>query len=121
MKKHFLYALMVFSGVALSARAQIGGLVNQVEDNQTRNELNRSASQAGGTNAVPDLYEGESGDVGPQSVVQRQARHTLFEAEADAQFFYTDNILLTKQRKQGTGVLLSTAQFALAPTPYAVG
>jgi hypothetical protein len=121
MKRYFLFVLIAASGAALNARAQIGGLVNQVENTRTRNELNESAGQVGASNAVPQLYEGESSDVGPQSVLQSRPRRTLFQAEADEQFFYTDNVLLTETRKQGTGVLLSTAQFALAPTPFAVG
>ena len=118
MKKTLLYSLVIAS-CALSANAQIGGLVNQVENTQTRNELTQSAQkQAGQGDTVPQLYEGESGDVGPQSVVQAPPRHTLFATEADAQFFYTDNMFLTQNGKQSTGVLLSTAQFALAPTPF---
>jgi hypothetical protein len=118
MQKTLLY-LAIMCGAAASASAQIGGLVNQVQNTQTRDELNQSAEkQAGGGDTVPQLYEGESSDVGPQSVVLSRPRRTLFAAEADVQFFYTDNMLLTERQKQDTGVLLSTAQFALAPTPY---
>lgn len=118
MQKTLLYSLVIAS-CALSASAQIGGIVNQVENTQTRNELNQSAQkQAGESDTVPQLYEGESSDVGPQSVVQTKPRRTLFAAEADVQFFYTDNMFLTERQKQSTGVLLSTAQFALAPTPF---
>jgi hypothetical protein len=121
MKKILLYALVIASGAAASAYAQIGGIVNQVDTTQTRAQLNQSAEAQAATNGVPQLYEGESSDLGPQSVVQARPRHTLFSAEADAQFFYTDNILQTDRRAQSTGVLLSTAQFALTPTPYAAG
>jgi hypothetical protein len=122
MKKHFLPAIITAIFAAVSVRAQIGGIVNQVGDAQTREQLNRTA-QAGlsESNSVPQLYEGETSDVGPQSVVQTKARHTLFEAYADAQFFYSDNVFLTEKRKVDTGVLVSTVEFALAPTPYAVG
>jgi hypothetical protein len=120
MKKILLYASVLVSGVTVNVRAQIGGLVNQVDNSRTRAGLNQSA-EAMATNAVPQLYEGEASDVGPQSVVQARPRHTLFAAEADAQYFYTDNVLQVDKRGQGTGVLLSTAQFALAPTPFALG
>jgi hypothetical protein len=122
MKKFLFHSMVVAMLATGSARAQIGGMVNQVGDAQTREQLNRNA-QAGlsESNSVPQLYEGETSDVGPQSVVQAKARHTLFEAYADAQFFYTDNVLLTERRKADTDVLVSTVEFALAPTPYAVG
>ncbi|HEX4265296.1 MAG TPA: hypothetical protein VH597_13245 [Verrucomicrobiae bacterium] len=120
MKKILFYALAIVSGAAVSARAQIGGLVNQVDNSRTRAGLNQSA-EAMATNAVPDLYDGESSDVGPQSVVQARQRRTLFAAQADEQFFYTDNVLQVEKRTQSTGVLLSTAQFALTPGPFALG
>jgi hypothetical protein len=120
MKKTLLYALVI-AGAAISVRAQIGGIVNQVDNTRTRADLTQSAQAQVASNSVPDLYEGESSDVGPQSVVQARPRRTLFRAEADEQFFYTDNVLLTQSRQQGTGVLLSTAQFSLAPTPFTLG
>ena len=119
--KKYLFVLLA-SGVALSAGAQIGGLVNQVENNQTRTELNRSAAELAGSNSVPELYEGESSDIGPQSVVQPVARRTYIRASADEQFYYTDNVLLSQARnKISTGVLLSTGEFAIAPTQLTLG
>ena len=122
MKKFLSHFAIIASLAALSVRAQIGGIVNQVGDTQNRDQLSQAAqADLGGTNSVPELYEGEASDVGPQSVLQPKARHTLFEARADMQFFYTDNVLLTEQRKLDTQVLISTVEAALAPTPYAVG
>lgn len=119
--KKYLYVLLV-SGLALSVRAQIGGLVNQVENSQTRTEINRSAAGLAGTNGVPELYEGESSDIGPQSVVESAPRRTYIRASADEQFFYSDNVLLgSGSNKKSTGVLLSTAQFAIAPTQLTLG
>ena len=102
MQKTLLYSLVIAS-CALRASAQIGGLVNQVENTQTRNELNQAAQkQAGEGETVPQLYEGESSDVGPQSVVQARPRRTLFAAEADVQFFYTDNMFLAQNQKRAS-------------------
>lgn len=118
--KKYLFVLLV-SSVALGASAQIGGLVNQVENSQTRTELNRSAAEVG-TNAVPELYDGESSDIGPQTVIEPVARRTYIRASADEQFYYTDNVLLSGHRnKLSTGVLLSTAQAAIAPTQLTLG
>ena len=84
--------------------------------------MNRTAQAAlTESNSVPALYEGESSDVGPQSIVQARKRRTLFEAYADVQYFYTDNVLLTERNPLDTWVLASTVQAAFAPTPYAVG
>ena len=119
MKKNLFSALVIAGCAALSVRAQIGGMINQVDSTQTREQLNQAAQQQlTESNAVPPLYEGESSDLGPQSVVQPMPRHTLFEARADEQLFYSDNVLLTEKNKINSAVLLSTAEFALAPTPY---
>lgn len=112
-------AVIIASGVALSARAQVGGMTTQSESANTRAQLNQSAEMAG-TNSVPQLYEGEETDVGPQSVVA-QERQTTFQAKVDEQLLYTDNVLLAPHHKIQSGVLISTAQFALAPTPIPAG
>ena len=116
-----LACVLILAG-AMSVRAQIGGMVNQSENANTREQLNQTAeSQMNGSNSVPQLYEGETSDVGPQSVVEPRVRHTLFQAKVDEQLLYTDNVFLTDQNKINSGVLISTAQFALAPTPYRLG
>jgi hypothetical protein len=117
-----LWLAVFVASTAVSARAQIGGAVSQMENSNTRQQLNQTAeSQLAGTNSVPQLYEGEASDVGPQSVVTPTVRHTLFQARADIQLLYTDNAFLTANNKIDTGVLISTAEFALAPTPYPLG
>jgi hypothetical protein len=120
MKKTLLLT-MVIAGIGVAnTRAQLGaGAMEQVDASQNRNQLNRTARAAlTESNSVPELYDGEEGDVGPQSVVQPGERRKLFEAYADVQYFYTDNTLLTERRKIDTGVLASTVQAALAPTAY---
>jgi hypothetical protein len=120
--KRALWLALAVAGAALQVKAQVGSAVNQVANSNTREQLNQAAeSKLTATNSVPQLYEGETSDVGPQSVVTPSVRHTLFQASADVQLFYTDNALLTGSHKIDTGVLLSKAQFALAPTPYPLG
>lgn len=117
-----LWLALIMASAAVSARAQIGGAVNQVDNSNTRQQLNETAeSQLTRSNSVPQLYEGETSDVGPQSVVTPTVRRTLFQARADVQLLYTDNALLTANHKIDSGVLISTAEFALAPTPYPLG
>jgi hypothetical protein len=118
MKKFLFLASVIVGCSAATAYAQIGAM-NQVDASQNRGQLNRTAKAAlAESNSVPQLYEGETGDVGPQSVVQARERHQFFEAYADVQYFYTDNILLKERPKTDTGVLVSTVQAALAPTAY---
>jgi len=111
-------AYCVLFSIARS-NAQTPGAIEQVESVQQRRQLDSAAnSQQEGENA-PELFPGESSDVGPQSVLRFKPRKTWFEAFADVQYFYTDNMFLTENNEQSSDVLVSSAQFALAPTPPA--
>ena len=112
-----------FSGLCLTlslgiARAQMPNASRQVDAVQQRRQLESASSLSAGTNTVPEFYDGETGDVGPQSVLQFKHRRTYFEASADEQYFFSDNVFLANQGKQGADVLVSTVSAALAPSPY---
>ena len=107
--------LLLAAGIV---RAQIPNASQQVDSVHLRRQLETSASLLARSNAAPEFYEGETGDVGPQSVVQYKRNRTFFEASADEQYFFTDNMFLANQGKQHADVLISTVQAALAPTPY---
>ena len=113
----FLAAAAVFF-TALNTSAQMPNASQQVDSLQQRRQLEQAAQLMIATNAVPELYAGESGDVGPQSVLQVKPRRTYIQAFADMQYFYTDNMFLANQNKQGADVLVSTVSAAIAPTPY---
>lgn len=117
LKKYFLTAALGLVA-SVSAFAQMPNASQQVDSLQQRRQLEQSAQMMIASNAVPELYSGESSDVGPQSVLQTKTRRTYFQAFADAQYFYTDNMFLANQKKQGADVLVSTVQAALAPTAY---
>ena len=104
--------------VAGSVRAQVSGAIQQVDASQQRRQLEQTAKPTADGDTAPELYSGESSDVGPQSVLRMKPRKTLFEAMADVQYFYTDNMFLATDHKVSADVLVSTAQFAFAPTPY---
>lgn len=106
---------------AAVASAQMPNASQQVDLIQQRRELEKTAQLMLATNGVPELYAGESADVGPQSVLQIKPRRTWIEAYADAQYFYSDNIFLANDHRTGSDVLVSTVQAALAPSPYEVG
>lgn len=112
-----------FSGFCLAlalggALAQIPNASQQVDSVQQRRQLESASSLLSRTNAVPEFYEGETGDIGPQSVLQFKHRRTYIEASADEQYFFSDNVFLADHGKQGADVLVSAVQAALAPTPY---
>jgi hypothetical protein len=110
-------ALLLLAGGA--AFAQMPNASQQVENVQQQRQMEQSLPA--GTNAAPELFPGETSDVGPQSVLQVKPRRTWLEASADAQYFYTDNMFLADRNRQGSDVLVSTVQAAFAPTPFYVG
>ena len=100
------------------ASAQNSSALQQMDAVQQRERLSRAAKSSENEVPAPELYRGETNDVGPQSILQFKPRKTYFEAIADAQYFFTDNMFLNQHDKQHADVLVSTAQFALAPTAY---
>lgn len=122
MKK--LTILLLGAGFALwlnESWAQVPAAVQQSESMQQRRELEQAAQAAESGEVAPDLFAGESRDVGPQTILKFKPRKAYFEAMADVQYFYTDNMFLAANDQQSADVLVSTVQFALAPTPYGLG
>ena len=116
MNTRILFSLSAVTLLAATASAQTPGAIENVDALQHQRSLAQSAT--GGDESAPELYAGESGDVGPQSVLRVKPRRSWFEAMVDAQFFYTDNMFLSQNNAIDTGVLVSTAQVAVAPTAY---
>ena len=119
--KHFPRVIAVFATTVVlgHAQAQTPGAIDQVDSVQKRRALERPAEMTfKDGDSAPELYPGEASDVGPQSVLRIKPRRKWFDAQADVQYFWTDNMFLTRNNKQDADVLVSTAQFALAPTPF---
>jgi hypothetical protein len=110
-------SIAIAAMLADSAWAQTPGALDQTDKVQQQRERSQTVT-AGDGEAAPELFSGESSDVGPQSVLRVKPRRTWFEAQADVQYFYTDNMFLTENNEVDTAVLLSTVQFAVAPTPF---
>jgi hypothetical protein len=116
------FATGVLLTLALGAAlAQTPNASQQVDNAQHLRQLQSFTGLPESTNAVPEFYEGETSDIGPQSVLQVKRQRTYVQAFADEQFFYTDNAFLANQGKQSASVLISTVEAALAPSPYEVG
>ena len=96
---------------AQSALAQNPAASQTVDAMQQRRQFEPAADN-GQTNA-PELYSGETSDIGPQSVVRIKSPRWHFEAVADEEIFYTDNMFLSDQQEQSVDVAVSTIQVAL--------
>jgi hypothetical protein len=112
------FGLMVGPAAAL---AQFPNASQQVEAVQQRRQMEPLASLSAATNAAPELYAGEASDVGPQSVLQPKPHGDVFWAAADVQYFYTDNMFLTRNQRQGADVMVDTVQASVEPAPCELG
>jgi len=119
-QKAFFAGASLILGAA-SATAQLSTASQQADTVQQQQQLEQSAGLGAATNSVPELYAGESSDVGPQSVLQLKPHRTIFTASADMQYFHTDNLLLTQNNRQGADVLVSTVDAVLTPVTAKLG
>ena len=117
MKKQILLLTVGLSLVGPALHAQMAGANLQADSMQQRRQLTETALALRGTNSVPELFGGESDDVGPQSVLLARPRRVHWEAFADAQYFHTDNAFLADKNRQHADVLVSTAQADLSLGP----
>ncbi|MDD5262382.1 MAG: hypothetical protein PHD76_11110 [Methylacidiphilales bacterium] len=124
--KHSFLGLVFFCAAAGLLQAQNQSAIQQYQNTQQQQEqFNKiDATQKGEKDkeAAPELYPGENKDVGPQLLVRAVPRRQWIEATADSQYYYTSNVFLAKETAPGsrsdTGVMVSTAQVALAPDPF---
>src|ERR1017187_1841412 len=80
--KHLTFILFGTCVVLASGpvRAQVSGAIQQTDAAQQRRQLEQTAKPYTDGESAPELYSGESSDVGPQSVLRIKPRKTLFEA-----------------------------------------
>ena len=113
----------IFTLIAAAAlQAQVNPGVAQADHNQTQRDTEKVLRAAQPGQALPPLYEDESADVGPQSVL-RAIKQPWFRGTLDAQSFYTDNMFYQNKDEQSAGVAVTSleAAFMTRPciTPYA--
>ncbi len=70
---------------------------------------------------VPQLYPGESEDLGSQMLLRQKPVKNYFEASADTQFSYTSNALLDSSGAKDTGISATTLSLAFAPDAVDLG
>ncbi|MFN7137706.1 MAG: hypothetical protein ACK4UN_00025 [Limisphaerales bacterium] len=89
--------------------------VQQLEQFQRRQEITAPPMSLAPGQAVPELYPGESEDIGPQRILQLKPRRTYFEALVDSQFYWSDNVTLAGDNEQDSTIFVNTIQAAFAP------
>lgn len=109
------------SGSLLSLRAQPAA-VQQLQNNQLSRELQTlPPGLTAGTNA-PDLYTGESTDVGPQRILRLAPKRTYFDVLLDSQVYYSDNANYAGNRNAvGSAMFVNTIQASFAPPAIDIG
>jgi hypothetical protein len=103
---------------AQSALCQNPAASQTVDTMQQRRQI-ESAGGMSQTNA-PELYSGETSDIGPQSVLKMNVPHWHLEAVADEEMFYTDNMFLDGHLRESADVNVSTIQAALVAPEHKV-
>jgi hypothetical protein len=119
-RKTIAASLMISASAA--AWAQSPAALDQLNTTQQHRDLDQAGESLYDKDSLaPELYPHEADDIGPQSVLSTKSPRTLFEGVADVQYYYSDNAFLDHNVRLPAGVLVSSAQFSLAPTPYPLG
>lgn len=113
--KRILLSLFVLAAVA-TLQAQNNPAVSQADATRLQRTTDKTLSDAKPGDAVPTLYEEESEDVGPQSIL-RKKKHQWFRGSLDAQAFYTDNMLFQEDGEKSAGVAVTSVEAAFMTPP----
>ena len=112
-----IFILLTTGAAMVVAQAQINPGVNQSDTTRAQRATEKALPTLQPGDVLPALYDGESEDVGPQSVL-RVKKNPWLRASVDVQAFYTDNMLYTEQDKEDAGVAITTVEGALMTKPY---
>jgi hypothetical protein len=107
---------LVAAAAVFTAQAQNNPGVPQADTTRAQRETERTLPSLQPGDSLPALFDGESEDVGPQSVL-RAKKIPWFRATIDAQSFYTDNMLYSERDEQSAGVAVTTLEGALMTKP----
>ncbi len=96
--------------------------MQQLQNNQISRQLQVPTSNLiAGTNA-PELYRGESTDVGPQRILRLNPKHLYFDLVFDSQVFFSDNANYAQAPFSiASSVFVNTVQAAFAPPASPLG
>jgi hypothetical protein len=95
--------------------------IQQMESFKGREKAQSSQTRAKAEGeTVPELYAGESSDMGAQMLLREKPVIRYFEANADTSFTYTSNANLDTRNPIDTGISVTTLSLAFAPDPWEV-
>jgi hypothetical protein len=114
MKKTFV--ILAGSMVVCSLHAQSNPGVAQADATKQQKTTEQALGEVHPGDNLPPLYEGESEDVGPQSVL-RQKKTPWVRASVDVQSFYTDNMLYQDGDENSAGVAVTSLEAAFMTRP----
>lgn len=118
-KPYLVILAALLAGFATIETAAQQSAIDTLNRSRLGDEIQSGMSLAPGE-APPELFPGESTDVGPQSILKLKPRRRHWEASTDSQYLYTSNMLLTEAptARTATSLLVNTVQFAMAPDAY---
>ena len=112
-----ILSLLALGATLSVAQAQINPGVNQSDTTRAQRATENALPALHPGDTLPALFDGESEDVGPQSVL-RAKKTPWLRVGLDVQSFYTDNMLYTEHDKKDAGVAVTTVEGALMTKPY---
>jgi Putative beta-barrel porin 2 len=115
----FLVISLVFAGVVSTVAQPVN--VQQFQNNQQQQQFKVPPYGLTTTNA-PELYPGETTDVGPQHILRATPRWNYFNVYFDSQVFYSDNANFAQGSSIiASSVFVNTVQAAITPPPITLG
>lgn len=115
-------AVLFFPPVVFSQSAPATqSAIQQVEALKAREKTQASKPSKAEDGKVPELYAGESADMGSQTLLTEKPVIRLFEATADTSFTYTSNASLDTINPKDTGIWATTLSLAIAPEAWEIG
>lgn len=113
-------ALVVFTGI-FSLAAQSAN-VQQFQNTQHAQQMQTPLVNLKNATNAPELYSGESSDVGPQRILRLNPRPDYFDVFFDSEVFYSDNANYAQGTDIiGSAVFVNTLQAAFTPPAFKVG
>lgn len=106
---------------ANATRLETVGRQGQNQAVTQRAEEVRSEAAGVKEGVAPELFPGESDDLGPQQLLLKKPRAKMFELSTDTQALFSSNALLSERGHRGVGVFIQNASLAFAPRPLEIG
>jgi len=120
MFRAFAILALVFTGL-FSLRAQPVN-VQQFQNTQQARQFEQPLTGPLAATNAPELYPGESTDVGPQRILRLNPRPEYFNVWLDSQVFYSDNANFAQGKYiLDSTVYVNTAQAAITPPDFKLG